>query len=326
MHHQPDLLNVRVSRRTREAEDIDSFELVAADGAALPAFSAGAHVDVVLGPALVRQYSLCNAPTETHRYLIAVMKAPASRGGSQAVHAHMHTGQTLRISAPRNHFALAPAARQHLLLAGGIGITPILCMAEQLAAAAVPFEMHYCTRSRARTAFENRIAQAGFAAQVHFHFDDGPPAQKLDLQPLLARPQQGLHLYVCGPQGFMEAALSAARAAGWPPSQIHHEFFGAAPVAPAALSSSGSFELVLSRSGRVLTVPQEQTVVQALAQAGIAVPVSCGQGVCGTCLTGVLDGVPEHRDMFLTPAEQDRNDRFLPCCSRAKSARLVLDL
>ncbi|HVR52798.1 MAG TPA: PDR/VanB family oxidoreductase [Pseudorhodoferax sp.] len=323
MHHQPDLLNVRVSRRTREAEDIDSFELVAADGAALPAFSAGAHVDVVLGPALVRQYSLCNAPSETHRYLIAVMRAPASRGGSQAMHERIREGQQLRISPPRNHFALAPAAKAHLLLAGGIGITPILCMAEQLAAAALPFEMHYGTRSRARTAFESHIAQAGFAAQVHFHFDDGPPGQKLDLQTLLARPQEGLHLSVCGPQGFMEAALATARAAGWPPSQIHYEFFGAAPVASA---TGASFDVVLSRCGRVVTVPQEQTVVQALAQAGIAVPVSCEQGVCGTCLTRVLDGVPDHRDMFLTPDEQARNDHFLPCCSRAKSARLVLDL
>ena len=318
-------LRVRVARKAQEAADICSLELTSVDGAALPPFSAGSHVDVHLPGGVVRQYSLCNDPAETHRYLIAVLRDPASRGGSAAVHDAVQEGDELQISAPKNHFALAHEARHSLLLAGGIGVTPILCMAERLAVMGAAFDMHYAARSRERTAFVDRIQGSAFAERVQFHFDDGPEAQRLDLAALLAQPQPGTHLYVCGPKGFMDAVLSTARAAGWGEQQLHWEFFSAgADTAPR--TGDEAFEVQLASSGRVITVAPDRTVTQALAEAGVEVLVSCEQGVCGTCLTRVLQGTPDHRDMYLTPEEQAANDQFTPCCSRAKSARLVLDL
>lgn len=314
---------VRVARKLIEARDIVSFELEAPDGAALPPFSAGAHIDVRIDAALTRQYSLCNDPRQTHHYQIAILKDPASRGGSRAMHERIRAGAMLEISAPKNHFELAHEAPHSLLLAGGIGVTPILCMAERLAAAGAAFEMRYCARSRERAAFIERIAQAPFAPRVRFHFDDGAPEQRLDLERLLRDARAGTHLYVCGPRGFMDAVLAAARGAGWPESNLHYEFFSAGMRQPVA---AGGFEVKLASSGRVIAVPPDRTVIQALQQAGVDVPVSCEQGICGTCLTRVLAGEPDHRDLFLTPREQARNDQFTPCCSRAKSALLVLDL
>lgn len=316
-------LQVRVARKAAEAQDIVTLELVAADGAALPAFSAGSHIDVQLPNGFTRQYSLCNDPQETHRYQIGVLRDAASRGGSAAVHDLLKEGDVLTISAPRNHFGLAHEAKKHLLLAGGIGVTPILCMAERLANTGGDFAMHYATRAPERTAFRQRIAASAFAARVQFHYDNGDAAQKLDLQALLSQPEAGTHLYVCGPKGFMDAVLNTARAAGWPEAQIHYEFFGAEVTKS---DSDASFEIKLASSGRIVMVPKDQTVVQALAAAGVDIMISCEQGVCGTCLTRVLEGVPDHKDSYLTPEEQAANDQFTPCCSRSKTPQLVLDL
>lgn len=316
-------LHVRVARKVPEAEGICSFELVAAERQALPAFSAGSHIDVHLPGGLTRQYSLCNDPKESHRYVIAVLNEPASRGGSRAMHETVNEGHLLQISSPRNHFPLAHEARHSVFMAGGIGITPLLCMAERLTAAGASFELHYACRTPARAAFRQRIESSSFASRAHFHFDDGVPDQRLDVPALLAREREGMHLYVCGPKGFMDAVLGHARAAGWAPEQLHYEFFTAEPT---ATDADGAFEVQLASSGRVIGVKAQQTVVQALAEADVMVPVSCEQGVCGTCLTRVISGVPDHRDMFLTQEEHAANDQFMPCCSRAKSARLVLDL
>jgi vanillate O-demethylase ferredoxin subunit len=316
-------LSVRVASKRVEATDICTFELVDGGGASLPSFSAGAHIDVHLPNGLTRQYSLCNDPTESHRYLIGVLRDPASRGGSQAMHELVSEGDTLQISLPKNHFPLAHEASQSLLLAGGIGVTPILCMAERLAMAGADFEMHYCARAPERMAFRERIAKSSFAAKVAFHLDDGAEQQKLDIPALLATPRGGVHLYVCGPKGFMDAVLATARAQGWPEEQLHYEFFSAEPVKSDA---DARFEVRLASSGRTITIAADKTVVQALAEAGVEIPTSCEQGVCGTCLTRVLDGTPDHRDQYLTPEEQAANDQFTPCCSRSKSPLLVLDL
>jgi vanillate O-demethylase ferredoxin subunit len=316
-------LQVRVARKATEALDIVTLELVATDGSALPAFGAGAHIDVQLPGGITRQYSLCNDPKETHRYLIGVLRDPASRGGSLAVHDRVKEGDVLQISTPKNHFPLAHDAKKSLLLGGGIGITPILCMAERLANTGAAFEMHYATRSAERTAFRERIAKSSFADQVAFHFDDGAAEQKLDLARLLVKPEAGTHLYVCGPKGFMDAVLNTARAQGWPEDQLHYEFFGATVEKS---DSDASFEVKLASSGRIVMVPKDKTVTQALAEAGVEIMMSCEQGVCGTCLTRVLEGVPDHKDSYLTPEEQAANDQFLPCCSRAKTPQLVLDL
>jgi len=317
-------LRVRIARKTSEALDISTFELVHADGdRVLPAFSAGSHVDVHLPNGLTRQYSLCNDSTESHRYLIGVLRDPGSRGGSVVLHDQVKEGDVLYISAPKNHFPLAHEATHSVLLAGGIGVTPILCMAERLYMTGASFEMHYCTRSPERTAFLERIKASSFADRVQFHFDNGAQGQKLQLDRVLSLATPGTHLYVCGPKGFMDFVLGAARSADWPEAQLHFEFFGAEVVKS---EDDESFEVKLASSGRMVTVAKDQTVVQALAAIGVELATSCEQGVCGTCLTRVLEGEPDHKDMYLTPEEHATNDQFLPCCSRAKSKLLVLDL
>lgn len=314
---------VRVACKREEASQIASLELVAADGAELPRFTPGSHVDVALPNGLTRPYSLCNAPTERHRYLIAVLREPESRGGSAAIHDLVNEGSELRISVPRNQFALAPHARRHLLLAGGIGITPLLSMAEQLAHDGADFALHYATRSPDRTAFREQLLRSRFAERVTFYFDDRDASQRLNLPALLTAPQPETHLYVCGPRGFMESVIEVATRAGWNAALIHQESFGGGTK---PLPAGGRFEVELASSGRIVEVPAHLTVLQALTNAGVAIPSSCEQGTCGTCLTRVVEGVPDHRDEYLSPEERASNDQFLPCCSRASSARLVLEL
>jgi vanillate O-demethylase ferredoxin subunit len=196
-------------------------------------------------------------------------------------------------------------------------------MAERLAMTGADFSMHYCTRTVDRAAFLQRFNASRYAPRVQFHFYDGAADQKLNLAAMLADPQAGVHLYVCGLKGFMDAVLKTAREKGWPGGQLHYEFFGAEV---AKSDSDAGFEIQLASSGRVIAVARDQTVTQALSTAGVKVPTSCEQGVCGTCLTRVLSGVPDHKGMYLTPEKQAANDQFTPCCSRAKTARLVLDL
>ncbi len=221
------------------------------------------------------------------------------------------------------NFPLAHGAKRGLLLARGIGVTPILCMSERLAVTGAEFDLHDCTRSRDRTAFHGRISGSAYASRATFHFDDGPVEQKADLPGLLAKPADGTHLYVCGPKGFMDVVLSTARANGWPEDQLHYEFFGSDVVKSDA---DQSFQVKLASSGRIVVVPGNKTVVEALADAGIEIMTSCGEGVCGSCLTRVLEGECDHKDRYLMPEEQAKNDQFLPCCSRSRSPMLVLDL
>jgi len=313
---------VRVNDKTCEADGICSYELVREDGQALPAFEAGAHIDVHVTDTLVRQYSLCNPPGETHRYQIGVLRDPASRGGSRGMHEDIHVGSVLQISAPKNHFPLVPAGRT-LLFAGGIGVTPILAMAEALAGQDAAFEMHYCARSPERAAFRDRIAASGFASRVHFHYDSGATSEQLDLHGVLAAPRPDTHVYVCGPQGFIEHVLATAEGLGWAPAQLHVEYFKAEAV---DTSGDRDFDVKLASSGKVITIPAGRTVIKVLAEQGIDIPYSCEEGVCGTCLTRVLDGVPDHRDRYLIDEERAANDQFTPCCSRARTPLLVLDL
>ncbi|WP_407655808.1 PDR/VanB family oxidoreductase [Azohydromonas lata] len=315
-------ITVEVKAKRNEAQDIVSLELADPSGKPLPPFSAGSHLDVKVPSGLVRQYSLCNDPAETNRYLIAVLRDPASRGGSVAVHDAINEGDTLTISAPKNHFALAHEARKSLLLAGGIGVTPILCMAERLAMMGANFEMHYAARTLERMAFVDRIRGSRFADRVKFHFDNGAPVQKLDLAAVLGQPDTGTHLYVCGPKGFMDAVIDTAKALGWHADNIHYEYFSTAVQS----TVGAAFDVVLASSGKVIRVEDGVTVLDALRRHGVDLPVSCEQGVCGTCVTRVLEGTPDHRDVYFTDEERARNDQFTPCCSRACSTRLLLDL
>jgi len=312
-----------VDTLTDETGDIRSFRLVRADGAPLPAYEPGAHIDVTGPTGIMRQYSLCGPLEDRCGYTIAVKREPASRGGSAALHDAVKPGMELEVGTPRNLFALDASAPEHLLFGAGIGVTPLLAMAERLARDAARFELHYCSRSPERTAFGARIRASSFAEQVHFHHDDGPPAQRLDLPAVLPAPDAGTHLYVCGPRGFIDFVCGRARALGWAAAQIHVEHFSA----PAgAANDDGAFEVQIASSGQTIAVAPGQSVVAALRAHGVIVPVACEQGVCGTCLTRVLDGRPEHRDQYLTDEEKLLNDQFLPCCSRSRSPRLVLDL
>ena len=317
-----DSLAVKVIRKVREAEDIASFELAGIDGAPLPPFSAGSHIDVQVPGGITRQYSLCNDSSEQHRYRIAVLRDANSRGGSTGMHEQVSEGDVLQISTPKNHFPLHPAAHT-LLLAGGIGVTPLLCMAQRLATTGASFALHYCTRSEERTAFRDEIARSAFGQQVHFHFDSGPAEQKLNLDALIATPEAQTHLYVCGPAGFIDHVVTTARAKGWAGDQIHMEYFGAAPQDTAG---DASFDVKIASTGRTYAIAPGKTIVEVLKTHGIDILTSCEQGVCGTCITRVLEGEPEHRDMYFTDEEKARNDQFTPCCSRARSKTLVLDL
>lgn len=316
-------LDVTVSRKWKEAQDIYGFEFITADGSALPPFSAGAHIDVHLPGGLTRQYSLCNDPASTQHYHIAVLRDDNGRGGSRAIHDAVEEGSTVKISAPRNHFPLAHGAPHHVLIAGGIGITPILCMAERLFHADEAFDLHYCTRSRDRTAFVSRISESPFSRQASFHFDDEAPAQRFDIAATLANAPAGSHLYVCGPRGFMDAVLAEARRQHWDEARLHYEFFGAAIEQSAA---DAPFQVRIASSGATIDVPAGCSVIEALAANGVDVLTSCEQGVCGTCLTRVIEGQPDHRDAYLTDEEKAAGDQFLPCCSRSHTPLLVLDL
>ncbi|MGB6104311.1 MAG: PDR/VanB family oxidoreductase [Pusillimonas sp.] len=315
-------LEVIVARKIEEASGICSFELISATGGALPRFTAGAHVDVNLGDGLCRQYSLCNNPLETHRYLIGVLLEPMSRGGSRAMHDRVREGDRLTISTPRNLFEIDRAGRQFLLFAGGIGVTPILAMAEALAQKGGDFTMHYCGRSLEHMAFVERLGRSAFAKQVHVHVDNGPASQRFDAGAILAAASVDAHLYVCGPAGFIEAVTTRARQAGFPEAQIHVEHFAAQST---IVEGDTGFDIVLARSSKVIHVGPDESAVEALSRNGIEIETSCEQGICGTCMTAVLEGVPEHRDMYLSQAERDANNVFLPCCSRALGGRLVID-
>ena len=315
-------LNVIIESRTVEAEGICSFVLRDPLGSELPVFTAGAHVDVHVNAGLIRQYSLSNDPVERKQYRIAVLLEPQSRGGSAGMHSQLEIGQTLTISSPRNHFPLVPA-RRSLLLAGGIGITPILSMANTLHSQGADFELHYCGRTQNRMAFLNELANSAFSKHVQVHFDDGEPSQHVDLRAVLSSPESDVHLYVCGPGGFMNHVLDSARQIGWVEQNLHREFFAATPL---DTSGDGSFEVRLARTGRTCHVPADKSVMDVLLAQGIDLAFSCESGVCGTCLTRVLEGIPDHRDSFLTDAERAANDQFTPCCSRAKTSTLVLDL
>ncbi len=315
-------LSVRVQRRLVEAEGICSFELVSLDESPLPAFTAGAHVDVHLGAGLIRQYSLFNDPSDRYRYCIAVLREAQSRGGSQAMHEQVQEGQTLTISEPRNHFPLV-AAKRSLLIAGGIGITPILAMARTLHAQGSTFDLHYCGRSAFRMAFLDDLERSDFKASVHIYADDGMGYKPFDAHAEIGQMQQNTHLYVCGPSGFMSHVLNTAKGNGWPEGQLHREYFAAAPV---DTTSDGAFEMWLAKSGQTFEVPAKKSALEVLLAQGFDIPFSCESGVCGTCLTRVVEGEPDHRDSYLTDSERSAGDQFLPCCSRSKSPVLVLDL
>jgi ferredoxin-NADP reductase len=315
----PDL-SVRVHEIRDETEDVRLFDLRHANGESLPPFTAGAHIDIALGGDLVRQYSLLNSPDEMHRYLIAVARETASRGGSAYLHERVSTGDLLAVSLPRTHFALDETAPYSVLIAGGIGITPLWSMAQRLTAIGEGWEIHYAARTRAGAALlaaiEPVAAASGHLA-TYFNLDGDP---LMDIAAIVAAAPGGSHFYCCGPAALLDAYRLAC--ASLAPGQVHFEQFTAAgPVA-----SEGGFTLELAKSRKTVEVAPGQTILDALKVAGFRAAYSCREGVCGACETVVLAGVPDHRDVVLTEDERAAGKTMMICCSGALSSRLVLDL
>lgn len=319
-----DLLPVRIIQKRLEAEDVVSLRLRGLS-ATLPVFEPGAHVDVEITPDLTRQYSLCGHDLAMNEYQIAVLREPKSRGGSKAIHDALQVGQVIQISVPRNHFPLVHADGKALLFAGGIGVTPIMAMAERLAENGQAFELHYCARSEDRMAYRDRLCSGPAADSTHIHFDDGAAEQQLDLKSVLGQSDAGAHIYVCGPAGFIEAVLSVAKAHGWPDEHLHREFF-AAPASDKDEADNQSFKVVVGSTGLEFEIPEDRTIAEVLEDNGVFVPTSCAEGICGTCVIGVLEGIPDHRDFLFSEAEHAANNKITTCCSRSKSPVLVLDL
>lgn len=321
-------LNVRVQSITYLAESILAFEFVDPEGAELVPFTAGAHIDVHLPSGLIRQYSLCNDPAETRRYVVAVLHEPDGRGGSAAMHQEVRTGSEVTISRPRNQFALREikGTGRHILLAGGIGITPIMAMVIELSRRSAPFHLYYCTRSAVRTAFLPKITSLvdkGIATLVH---DRGDPSNGLDIEGALADYADGDQLYYCGPGGFLDAVEAAA--ANWPAEAKHCERFTApnTEAAPGDSSDQVGFNIQLSSTGETFRVEQDETIVDVLRAQGIEVDTSCEEGYCGTCMTRYLEGQPIHHDTVLD--EEDREQYVMICCARAQFENdcVVLDI
>jgi vanillate O-demethylase ferredoxin subunit len=317
------MIEVVVKSRRLETRDIVVLELADPAGRPLPEFTAGAHIDVVLGTNLTRQYSLSRMPVAHGSYQIGVLRDTESRGGSVAVH-KLAEGSVLSISEPRNHFPLVPGTHASLLFGGGIGVTPMLAMAEQLHNAGANFELHYCARTRSSAAFLQRLAASQFADRVFLHFDDGNDEQKLDALAIFRSAAKDAHAYVCGPSGFMDYVLDTGAQAGWPTALIHSEYFKAPDQGVAG--SGASFQVRIASSGAVFDVGEAESIAEALQRHGVAIEVSCEAGVCGTCLTGVVEGIPDHHDYYLDASEKARNDQMMVCCSRALTPSLTLDL
>lgn len=330
-------LDVIVHAVTLASATSRSYELRPVTGT-LPPFDAGAHIDVHLdradgGPALIRPYSLCNSPREKDRYLICVHREDTGRGGSLALHREITVGRRLRVSAPRNLFPLV-SARRYVLVAGGIGITPLLSMAETLAARGAPFRLHHYTSSAARAPLAERLAESSFAGRVVSHRGDRGDSVRTGLPGDLLVPDPETAVYVCGPAGFMACVRDGASALGWRPEQLHTERFtptpGPAPTPTVGASvpheAGTGFTVRLASTGERYPVPADRTIADVLTAHGVEIGLSCEQGMCGACLTPVLAGEPDHRDEVQSPAEQAANTHITLCCSRAHSAELLLDL
>ncbi|MGY1812545.1 PDR/VanB family oxidoreductase [Blastococcus sp. SYSU D00820] len=311
-------LQLRIAARSTGAEGVAVLDLRDPDGAELPAWAPGAHVDLVLPGGLTRQYSLCGDPADRSVWRIAVLREPASRGGSVHVHEKLLEGETVSVRGPRNHFPLEPAPR-YLFIAGGIGITPILPMLRAAEAAGAEWELHYGGRSRRSMAFLEALEDAT-GTRVTLHPQD--EVGLIDLPRLLGTPRPDTLVYCCGPEPLLAAVEE--RCAGWPEGALHVERFSPKEVGEPVRTDS--FEVELATSGLVLTVPPGKSVLEVVEEAGVSVLSSCQEGTCGTCETAVLEGEVDHRDSLLTPAEQAANDTMFICVSRAASPRLVLEL
>ncbi|ASR35970.1 ferredoxin [Prauserella marina] len=314
---------VKVTEIVVEAEDVRTYRLAPADGGPVEPFEPGAHIDVVAPRGGTRQYSLCGAPGEDSQ-LIAVKRERPSRGGSESLHEQVAVGDELVVSAPRNLFAIAAEASRHVLLAAGIGITPLLAMAHRLLADGADFTLHYFASSAERAAFTGTLGAPEFEGNARFHFGVDRETQLAILGTALSPVESGLdgtHVYACGPKGFLARVgeLAGERAIA---DRLHVEHFQ--PLEPAERTGD-EFELELD-TGEVFPVAAGQSIVDVLEDNGYDIETSCREGICGTCVLDVLEGSPEHRDNCLSRKEKEAGDRIAACVSRSRTPRLVVEL
>jgi tetrachlorobenzoquinone reductase len=314
-------IEVRVRTLRHEATGIISIDLVPYGGARLPVFTAGSHIDVHLPNGLARSYSLMNPQGDTDRYLVGIHRSPDSRGGSKYIHDELRVGQLLRISTPRNNFALTETSARNVFIAGGIGVTPFVSMLDRLNALGRQWCLHYCVRTREQAGFVDRLESLAAAGgcELVLNFDQEPGSQVLDIAATLSSEPDDAHLYCCGPAGMLSAFKDACR--GRSPDRVHLEYFSSTR----APSVTGGFNVKLLRSGKTIFVPQGNTILECLLADGMDIPYSCQQGICAACETAVVSGIPDHRDMILTPDQQASNKIMMICCSGSKTEELVLD-
>ena len=323
MANKYEMFSVRVTAVEQATPLIKRFTLAREDGASMPAFTGGSHVIVQMQGADGRQYSnaysLMSDPRDTRSYQIGVRLEEQSKGGSAFMHQQVEVGTLLTISSPNNLFALDPAAGRHVLIAGGIGITPFLAQLHELEAGSTPYELHYAFRSPEHGAFQGDLSSGPHAGNTQFYIDSLD--RKLDLAALFAGLDEAAHVYVCGPKPLIDAVIATAATLGIAEQRVHWEQFAAAPVTGAA------FTVVLARSGQELQVEEGMTILQAIEKSKAAkVECLCREGVCGTCETMILEGEAEHFDQYLSDEEKAAQQSMMLCVSRARTARLVLDL
>lgn len=316
---RPPTVAVTVRRKWMAGEGIAGFELAPVEGV-LPTVQPGAHIDVHVPNGLMRQYSLTNGPGEQHVYRIGVKREPDSRGGSGGMHDMVQEGDVLTVSAPYSNFPLRRDAERTVLLAGGIGITPLLAMAQALQNSGRDYELHAFAQSDAHLAFPEILKALGAAVRPHLAL--GPAETGAEIEWILGAFRPASQVYVCGPGPMLDAARAIAARLSWPDDAVHFEYFKNTTI----FDDTTTFEVHLARSALTLTIPPGRSVLAILRERGIAVPSSCEQGACGTCLVAVLEGEPDHQDVYLRPSEHAQGDRMTVCVSRSKSARLVLDL
>lgn len=316
------MFTVTVTEAADAASAVKVLRLARSDGSPLPGYPAGAHIDVTGPSGITRPYSLCGPPHDPGAYTIAVKREETSRGGSQALHDKTEPGTELRIGAPRQLFGLDPGASEHHLVAGGIGITPLLAMAYELCGTGADFTLHYVARGRAEAALVDRLEESAFADRVVFHFGHGREASLRALSDALTGLPASAHVYTCGPQGFMQR-VAALAARSLPESRIHSELFQAAAQPDAAPAES--FEVELD-TGEIYTVPAGRSIAEVLEDNGVPLDTSCREGICGTCVLRVVEGEPDHRDHCLTAREKAAGDQIAACVSRSRSPRLVVEL
>jgi len=313
------LISVRLTAVAPVAKDTNLYTFKRVEGGPLPAYRPGAHIDLHLPIGLVRQFSLVVPNTDPEIYVVGVKRDAESRGGSRYIIDEMRVGDEIKISAPRNHFPLAEEAGHVVLIAGGIGITPVWCMAQELMAQDRSWQLYYSCRTREEMAFLKTLETLD-PERVHLHLDDEANGKFLDLQSIVAAAPEHAHLYCCGPKPML-AAFEAA-AASRPKGQVHVEYF----TAKAEAVTTGGFWVELARSGEEYYIDEGKKVLEVLFEAGVDVDYSCELGICGACETRVISGIPEHHDSVLSEQEQAANDKVMICCCGCKSERLVLDL